>query len=36
MHDTWYYVAPFKLKTSKYLLANMICSHSTCEVDFSV
>lgn len=34
MHDTWHYVAPFKLKISKYLLANMICSHSTCEVDF--
>lgn len=35
MHDTWHYVAPFKLKISKYLLANVICSHSTCEVDFS-
>ena len=31
MHSTLHYVAPMKLKISKYL-ANVICSHSTCEV----
>lgn len=31
MQDTLHYVAPLKLRISKYL-ANAICSHSTCEV----
>lgn len=31
MHDTLHYVAPFKPRIPKYL-ANVIFSHSTCEV----